>query len=133
MVLYLALNAGARLRGAPELVGSTTPSRFRTGRSSALRGRGRGVFSVLLGLAFLATVAAFVITGPRVYYSMARDGRELPSIAGRVSEKGQIPTYAMVLQSLCAVAILLVFNFGEPVQIDPVKYLQDKELSYGGS
>jgi APA family basic amino acid/polyamine antiporter len=72
--------------------------------------RASSVFSVLLGLAFLATVSAFVITGPRVYYSMAQDGL-FPAIAGRVSSKGQIPTHAMILQSLCAVAILFVTDF----------------------
>lgn len=64
------------------------------------------VFSVILGLTFLATVSAFIITGPRVYYAMARDGL-FPSIAGRVSAKGQVPTYAMILQSICAILILL--------------------------
>src|SRR4030042_476063 len=36
--------------------------------------RASSVFSVLLGLTFLATVSAFIITGPRVYYAMARNG-----------------------------------------------------------
>ncbi|MHC4518064.1 MAG: APC family permease [Planctomycetota bacterium] len=67
-------------------------------------------FSVVLGLTFLATVSAFVITGPRVYYAMARDGL-FPSIAGRVSAKGQVPTYAMILQSVCAIIILFVTDF----------------------
>jgi APA family basic amino acid/polyamine antiporter len=68
------------------------------------------VFSVALGLTFLATVSAFIITGPRVYYAMARDGL-FPSIAARVSAKGQVPTYAMILQSVCAIAILFVTDF----------------------
>ncbi|MBW7989708.1 MAG: amino acid permease [Planctomycetes bacterium] len=72
--------------------------------------RASNVFSVLLGLAFLATVSAFVITGPRIYYAMARDGL-FPSIAGRISSKGRVPVYAMLLQSLCAVIILFVTDF----------------------
>jgi APA family basic amino acid/polyamine antiporter len=68
------------------------------------------VFSIVLGLTFLATVSAFVITGPRVYYAMARDGL-FPSVAAHVSAKGQVPTYAMVLQSLCAIVILIVTDF----------------------
>ena len=68
------------------------------------------VFSVALGLTFLATVSAFIITGPRVYYAMARDGL-FPSIAARVSAKGQVPTHAMALQSVCAIAILFVTDF----------------------
>jgi APA family basic amino acid/polyamine antiporter len=68
------------------------------------------VFSVAVGLTFLATVSAFIITGPRVYYAMAKDGL-FPSIAGRISEKGQVPVYAMIAQSLCAVIILFVTDF----------------------
>jgi APA family basic amino acid/polyamine antiporter len=72
--------------------------------------RASSVFSVLLGLTFLATVSAFIITGPRIYYAMARDGL-FPSVAGHVSSKGRIPTYAMVLQSLCSIVILFVTDF----------------------
>jgi APA family basic amino acid/polyamine antiporter len=68
------------------------------------------VFSILLGLTFLATVSAFIITGPRVYYAMARDGL-FPSIAGHVSSKGRVPIYAMIAQSLCAIIILFVTEF----------------------
>lgn len=67
------------------------------------------VFSILLGLTFLATVSAFIITGPRIYYAMAKDGL-FPSIAGHVSSKGRIPTYAMLLQSLCSVVILFTIE-----------------------
>lgn len=69
-----------------------------------------GAFSVLLGLTFLATVSAFVITGPRVYYAMACDGL-FPSIAGRTSLRGGVPAHAMLLQSICAVVILFATDF----------------------
>ncbi|MFB0555886.1 MAG: APC family permease [Phycisphaerae bacterium] len=72
--------------------------------------RASSVFSVVLGLTFLATVSAFIITGPRIYYAMARDGL-FPSIAEHVSSKGRVPTYAMLLQSVCAVIILFVTDF----------------------
>jgi len=72
--------------------------------------RASSIFSVAVGLAFLATVSAFIITGPRVYYAMAKD-RLFPSIAGHISEKGQVPVYAMIAQSVCAIAILFVTNF----------------------
>ena len=68
------------------------------------------VFSVLLGLTFLATVSAFIITGPRVYYAMARNGL-FPSIAARISAKGQVPVYGMILQSLLAIIILFATDF----------------------
>ncbi len=74
------------------------------------------VFSVLVGLTFLATVSAFIITGPRVYYAMAKDGL-FPAVAGRISPKGGIPVYAMIAQSLCAIIILFAMkNFRDLYQ-----------------
>jgi APA family basic amino acid/polyamine antiporter len=71
--------------------------------------RASSVFSILLGLAFLSTISAFVITGPRIYYAMARD-KLFPALAGRVSKAG-IPVYAMIAQSICAIIILFVADF----------------------
>ena len=72
--------------------------------------RTSSVFTVVLGLTFLATVSAFIITGPRIYYAMAKDGL-FPSIAGHVSFKGRVPIYAMIAQSVCAIIILFVTDF----------------------
>jgi APA family basic amino acid/polyamine antiporter len=72
--------------------------------------RASSIFSVLLGLTFLATVSAFIITGPRIYYAMAKDGL-FPSIAAYVGQKGRVPVYAMIAQSVCAVVILFVTDF----------------------
>jgi len=69
-----------------------------------------GVFNVLLGLTFLATVSAFIITGPRIYYAMAKDGL-FPALAGHVSSKGRVPVYAMICQSACAIIILFATDF----------------------
>ncbi|MHC4087827.1 MAG: APC family permease [Planctomycetota bacterium] len=70
--------------------------------------RASSIFSVAVGLAFLATVSAFIITGPRVYYAMARDGLFLfPSVTGRISTRGQVPIYAMIAQSLLAIIFIL--------------------------
>lgn len=111
VVLYLALNAVFAHAVPLDSVGFDNAEQVPQLAVEALFGpRASSVFSVLLGLAFLATVSAFVITGPRVYYAMAKDGL-FPSIAGRVSRKGQIPTHAMILQSVCAVAILFVTDF----------------------
>jgi APA family basic amino acid/polyamine antiporter len=41
---------------------------------------------------------------------MAKD-RLFPSIAGRISEKGQVPIYAMIAQSLLAIIFLFVTDF----------------------
>ena len=111
IVLYLALNlvfayavplADVGFDNAEQIPQLAVENLFGPGVSS--------IFSVLLGLTFLATVSAFVITGPRVYYAMARDGL-FPSVAGRISSKGRVPVYAMLAQSVCAIIILFVTDF----------------------
>ncbi len=111
IVLYLALNlvfayavplADVGFENAEQIPQLTVGNLFGAKAAS--------VFSVLLGLTFLATVSAFILTGPRVYYAMAKDGL-FPSIAGRLSSKGQIPVYAMSAQSLCAIIIMFLTDF----------------------
>lgn len=111
VVLYLAMNVVFAYAVPLASVGFDNAERVPQLAVENLFGaRVSGVFSVLLGLAFLATVSAFIITGPRVYYAMAKDGL-FPSIAQRVSAKGRVPTHAMLLQSVCAVAILFATDF----------------------
>ena len=109
-VLYLALNL-VFAYAVPLAEASDNPMQIPALAVQNLFGpRAASVFSVLLGLTFLSTISAFVITGPRIYYAMARDGL-FPAFAGRASAKGHVPIHAMVAQSLCAVVILFVADF----------------------
>jgi APA family basic amino acid/polyamine antiporter len=67
-------------------------------------------FMFALGLAILASMNAWVITGPRVYYAMARDGL-FPAWAGVLGARSGLPARAMVAQSLFAIGILCVGTF----------------------
>lgn len=109
VLLYLGLNL-VFAYAVPLAQVETDPMQVPTMAVENLFGTGASsVFSVLLGLAFLATVSAFVITGPRIYYAMAKDGL-FPAVAGRVSKTG-VPACAMIAQSALAVAILFVTDF----------------------
>lgn len=109
-VLYLALNL-VFAYAVPLAEASDNPMQIPAVAVHNLFGpRAASLFSVLLGFTFLSTISAFVITGPRVYYAMARDGL-FPAFAGRVGAKGHVPVNAMVAQSLCAVVILFVTDF----------------------
>ena len=111
VVLYLALNFTFAYAVPLADVGFDNAERVPQLAVENLFGqRASSVFSVLLGLTFVATVSAFIITGPRVYYAMARNGL-FPSIAERISSRGQVPVYAMLLQSVCAIIILFVTDF----------------------
>jgi APA family basic amino acid/polyamine antiporter len=116
-VLYLALNLAFAFAVPLADVGLDNATQVPKMAVENLFGpRASGVFSVLLGLTFLATVSAFIITGPRIYYAMARDGL-FPSVAGHVSSKGRVPVYAMLAQSVCAIIILFAMeNFRDLYQ-----------------
>jgi APA family basic amino acid/polyamine antiporter len=111
IVLYLALNLTFAYAVPLATVGFDNAEKVPQLAVENLFGtRASSVFSILLGLTFLATASAFIITGPRVYYAMAKDGL-FPAIAGHVSSKERIPIYAMIAQSVCAIAILFVTDF----------------------
>jgi APA family basic amino acid/polyamine antiporter len=111
VVLYLALNLVFAYAVPLAQVGFDNAERVPQQAVANLFGPKAGnLFFVALGLTFLATVSAFIITGPRVYYAMAKDGL-FPAVAGRVGAKGGIPVYAMLAQSACAIAILFMTDF----------------------
>ncbi|MBA7709316.1 Serine/threonine exchanger SteT [subsurface metagenome] len=111
IILYLALNLVFAYAVPLEDVGFGNAEQVPQLAVKNLFGaRASSIFSVAVGLTFLATVSAFVITGPRVYYAMASDGL-FPSVAGHISPKGQVPVYAMLAQSACAIIILFVTDF----------------------
>lgn len=67
-------------------------------------------FSISIGVALLATLSAYLATGPRIYFAMARDGL-FPSAAGVVSPRSGLPVNAILAQSICAIVILFSGTF----------------------
>ena len=61
--------------------------------------------SIAFGLTLLASLSAYVLTGPRVAFAMARAGH-FPAIAGRLSARNQTPTIATFLQVAWSVALV---------------------------
>ena len=62
--------------------------------------------SLLISFALFSSLSAYLILGPRVYYSMARDGIFFKSIA-YVDPKCSVPTRSIILQG--AIAVVMVF------------------------
>ena len=60
--------------------------------------------SAAIGLTLLASVSAYILTGPRVVYAMARAG-QFPDFAGRLSARGT-PAIATVLQVAWSLVLL---------------------------
>jgi basic amino acid/polyamine antiporter, APA family len=65
--------------------------------------------SVAIGLTLLASVSAYVLTGPRVAAAMARAG-QFPAVAGRETSSGA-PVAATLLQAGWAVVLLWTASF----------------------
>lgn len=68
------------------------------------------LFSLLIAFALFSSLSAFIIIGPRVYYSMAKDGLFFKS-AARIHPKFLVPSNSIILQCLIAVVLTLSGTF----------------------
>jgi APA family basic amino acid/polyamine antiporter len=69
-------------------------------------------FSLLIAFALFSSLSAFIIIGPRVYYSMARDGLFFKPVA-RVHPRFGVPSVAIWLQGAIAVLFTLTGTFDQ--------------------
>jgi len=106
IVLYLLLNLffvyaipPAEMVGEPEIGGLAAGKSF--------GGVAETIISLLISFALFSSLSAFIILGPRVYYSMAKDGYFF-QFAAKIHKKYKVPTNAIILQS--AIAIILVMS-----------------------
>ena len=70
------------------------------------------VLSLLISFALFSSLSAFIILGPRVYYSMARDGYFFKSLA-KVHPVLGAPSRAVALQGLIAMVIVVSGSFDQ--------------------
>jgi APA family basic amino acid/polyamine antiporter len=68
------------------------------------------LFSILIAFALFSSLSAFIMIGPRVYYSMAKDGLFFKS-AAKIHKKFQVPSNSILLQCLIAVILVLSGTF----------------------
>jgi APA family basic amino acid/polyamine antiporter len=64
------------------------------------------LLSVMISFALLSSLSAFIILGPRVYYSMAKDGYFF-KFASKVHSVYRVPSKSILLQCLIAIVIVL--------------------------
>ncbi len=108
-LLYAALNLfyiyaipPAQMEGVISVGGLAAGNLF--GRSAET------VLSLLISFALFSSLSAYLILGPRVYYSMARDGIFFKSVA-YVDPKCSVPTRSIVLQGAIAAVMVLFGTF----------------------
>ncbi len=111
VVLYLALNLfyiyavpSGDMEGVISIGGLAAGNLF--GKSAET------VISVLISFALFSSLSAFIILGPRVYYSMAKDGVFFKSLA-KVDPKCCVPTRSIVLQGMIASVMVLFGTFDQ--------------------
>jgi APA family basic amino acid/polyamine antiporter len=111
VILYLAVNfVCLRVLGPAGLDATTTPASdvMRT----ALGSRGAQWIAAGIAISTLGFLSQSMLTGPRVYYAMARDGLFFASV-GKLSQRSRAPVVAIVLQGLAAIAIACSGTYGQ--------------------
>lgn len=102
-ILYLLFNF-AYLRVTAGTAGGDDLAAAASMAERTLGGRASLAVSVLAALMLLGTIAALVVSGPRIAWAMAQD-RALPPWFGRVSKRG-VPAPSLYLQA--GIALLFV-------------------------
>jgi APA family basic amino acid/polyamine antiporter len=69
-------------------------------------------FSLLIAVALFSSLSAFIILGPRVYYSMAVDGYFF-KFAAKVHPRFQVPSGAILLQAVLAIFMVISGTFDQ--------------------
>ena len=111
VVLYLTVNlACVRVLGPAGLNVTTTPAS--DVMRIALGERGAQWIAAGIAISTLGFLSQSMLTAPRVYYAMARDGLFFQSV-GKLFGKAGAPVVAIVLQGLAAMIIALSGTYGE--------------------
>jgi APA family basic amino acid/polyamine antiporter len=76
---------------------------------------GASFISLAIIVSTFGITNVFIMTGPRVYYVMARESMFLP-VAARLHPRYGTPHYSILLQSLWASALLLTNSYGQLLQ-----------------
>jgi basic amino acid/polyamine antiporter, APA family len=74
--------------------------------------RGAQVIAAGIAISTLGFLSQSILTAPRVYYAMARDGVFFKAV-GYLDPRTRVPTIAIVLQGVCAAAIALTGRYDQ--------------------
>src|SRR5438034_8301474 len=74
--------------------------------------RGAEVIAAGIAISTLGFLSQSILTAPRVYYAMARDGVFFKAV-GHLDPRTRVPTVAIVLQGVCAAAIALTGKYDQ--------------------
>jgi APA family basic amino acid/polyamine antiporter len=109
--IYLAVNIACLRVLGPDNLGQTTTAASDVMRK-ALGPRGAQWIAAGIAISALGFLSQSMLTAPRVYYAMARDGVFFSSV-GHISRASGAPVVAIVLQGLAATTIACSGKYGE--------------------
>lgn len=108
-MIYLLLNAiyiyalpSGQMQGVLQVGGRSAVALFGTGISK--------LFSGAVAVGILSVLSAMIMTGPRIYYAMSRDGIFF-TIFGRLNTVRKTPATAIFLQAAMAIVMVLSASF----------------------
>src|SRR6267378_5112774 len=111
VALYLAVNfVCLRVLGPAGLDATTTPAS--DVMRAAIGARGAQWIAAGIAISTLGFLSQSMLTAPRVYYAMARDGLFFASV-GKLWQRSRAPVVAIMLQGLAAIAIACSGTYGQ--------------------
>lgn len=121
IVLYLSVTyICLRTLGVDGLAATSTPASEVMRR--ALGDRGARIIALGIAISTVGFLSQSVLTAPRVYYAMARDGVFFKAV-GTLNPKSRVPVVAIVLQGVWAAVIALtgkydqILNYVEAIDV----------------
>ncbi len=111
VAVYVTANiAYVHVLGAPGLAATTTPAAELA--TAVLGPRGADVLSILVIVSTFGFLNLALMTAPRVYFAMARDGLFFERVA-RISPRTHVPVAAIVVQAVLASAFALSNTYAQ--------------------
>jgi APA family basic amino acid/polyamine antiporter len=68
------------------------------------------IFSLMIAVALFSSLSAFIIIGPRIYYSMASDGLFFKSVA-KIHHRFKVPSNSILLQGVLSIVLVISGTF----------------------
>lgn len=103
-IVYVYATPPEQMKGVISIGGLTVKNLF--GSSMEF------TFSLLIAFALFSSLSAFIIIGPRVYYSMAKDGYFFAFVA-KIHPRYHVPSAAILMQAVIAIVMVLSGTFDQ--------------------
>jgi basic amino acid/polyamine antiporter, APA family len=113
IAVYVSINfVYLRVLGPAGLAASTTPAS--SVMLASLGPRGAAIIAAGISFSALGFLGQSILTAPRVYFAMAKDGVFFRSVA-RVHPRTHVPVMAIALQGMCAMVIALSGTYAQVI------------------